>query len=95
MLWAYNNIYTTLSLALLKSVINISCHNTEALATAYALHCLPITVSCITSLLPEIPLCDCIHLLFLVLHLQSSLGQGYLFISDFNCFTHNGIMFCD
>lgn len=45
-------------------------HNTKALATAYILCCLPITLISIASLLPLIPLSDCIHLLFLIIHLK-------------------------
>lgn len=68
-------------------------HNTKALATAYILCCLPITLISIASLLPLIPLSDCIHLLFLIIHLKSNLEQDYLFVSDFYCFSHSGIRF--
>jgi len=86
---------SSLLLAFLKSVIKIFLSQCKSLGNslypvlaAYHTH-----QYCFTVALNSLR--DCIHLLFLVLHLKSNLGQDYLFISDFYCFSHNGIVFCD
>lgn len=87
-LWAYKNIYRALSLAFLKSIMIVIFF---ALAAAYTRCWLPVTLISTA----HIHLRDCIHLLFLVLHLKSNLRQDYLFISDFYCSSQNEVIFCD